>query len=81
MGPATEAYSVCSTSSGGPGFQRAHCSRRPDYAAPGRPPAHVVKQHSLAYTRLTADDQHPALTRPHSVDEPVQQAAFGAPVC
>jgi hypothetical protein len=56
-------------------------ARRPDQAAPGRPLARVVKQHSLAYTRLTVHHQRPALTRPHSIDELLQQAAFGAPVC
>jgi hypothetical protein len=58
-----------------PGEDQLHLglnTHRPNDAAPGRLPAHVIKQHSLANTRLTADYQHLALARPHSVDELIQ---------
>ena len=47
-------------------------ARRSRDATPGRPLLQVVQQRGLADPRLAAQDQHPALTRPHLVQEPIQ---------
>src|SRR3979411_2394790 len=39
----------------------------------------VVQQRRLAHARLAPHHQHPALTRPDSIDEPVEHVAFAAP--
>jgi hypothetical protein len=54
-------------------------ARRPHHAALGRALLQVVQQDSLADSRLTAKDQHPALTRPHLSQQPVQRCQLGPP--
>ena len=45
-------------------------------AEPGRPLVHVVQQRGLADARLTAQDQHAALTVPRLVQQLIQYRAF-----
>jgi hypothetical protein len=40
---------------------------------------HVIQQRRLAHTRLAAHDQCPALTSPHTLDQPVELLAFASP--
>jgi hypothetical protein len=40
----------------------------------------MLQQGGLADSRLTAEDQHPTLTRAHSLDELIQHLALAAPV-
>jgi hypothetical protein len=47
-------------------------TRRPDNPAVRRALLHVVQQDGLADACLTAQDQHPAVTRTHLVQQPVQ---------
>jgi hypothetical protein len=47
-------------------------TRRPDNPAVRRALLHVVQQDGLADSRLTAQDQHPAVTRAHLVQQSVQ---------
>ena len=55
-------------------------TRSPRYAAiRRRPPGQVVQQRCLAHTRLVAHHKCSALTRPDSIDQPVQHAALAAP--
>ena len=54
----------------------ARCPRHP---ASRRPPGEVVQQHGLAHTGLTAHYQRPALTGPHTSNEPVKCATFAEP--
>ena len=54
-------------------------TRRPHHAALRRALLHVVQQDSLADSRLTAQDQHPALTGPHLSQQPVKRRLLGPP--
>jgi len=54
-------------------------ARRPHHAALRRALLHVVQQNSLADSRLTAQDQHPALTGPHLSQQPVKRRLLGPP--
>jgi hypothetical protein len=45
-----------------------------------RPPGQVPQQRRLAHPRLAVHHQRPALTRAHSVQEPVKHAALGTAV-
>jgi hypothetical protein len=48
-------------------------------ATPRRRAAHVVQQRALADPRLTAQDHHGTMARPHLVQQPIQRLALAAP--
>jgi hypothetical protein len=52
----------------------------PRYPASARPFGQIIQQHRLAHARIAAHHQHPALTRPDRVNQPVEHAAFAVPV-
>ena len=54
-------------------------TRRPDNPAIRRALLHVVQQGGLADSRLTAQDQYPAVTRPHLVQQSVQYRPLAIP--
>ena len=54
-------------------------TRRPHDATVGRALLHVVQQDGLADSRLTAQDQHPALTRAYLVQQSVQYRLLAIP--
>ena len=54
-------------------------TRGPDHQAIGRALLHVVQQDGLADSRLTAQDQHPAVTRAHLVQQPVHDRLLAIP--
>jgi hypothetical protein len=65
-----------------PGERQLHLGLHPGHPgqpAAARPPGQVLNQHGLAYSRLAVHHQHPALTSPHSVNQPGQHGALAAP--
>jgi hypothetical protein len=64
-----------------PGERQLHLRLDPRggrHPATRRPPGQVIQQRRLARTRLATHHQRPALTRPHSPQEPVQHLTFVA---
>jgi hypothetical protein len=66
-----------------PGEGQLHLRPNPDsprHPASARPVRQVVQQHRLAHARIAAHHQHPALTGPDRVDQPVEHVTFAVPV-
>ncbi len=64
-----------------PGERQLHLrldTRGGRHPAARRPPGQVLQQRRLARTRLAPHHQRPALTRPHSPQQPVQHLTFAA---
>ena len=54
-------------------------ARRSRNSEPGRLLVQVIQQRGLAGPRVSTQDQHSALTRPHLSQQPVQHRPLGPP--